>query len=104
MIPKPLKSFILRLLQATVDGDVKWNEGAEDAYFAAQKDANLHIRYLFDPDTGENGYKFRILRGDNDAFFTVLNDENEYALMRNLYSAISVNAAGGESIVSDLFD
>ncbi|MGD7069913.1 hypothetical protein [Acetobacter sp. AAB5] len=104
MIPKPLRPFIMRLLQATGDNELKWNEGADDAYFATRKNADLHIRYFFDSDTGEGGYTFRILRGDGDAFFTVSNNEDDYYLMRDLYSAISVNAAGGGQIVSGLFD
>jgi hypothetical protein len=104
MIPKQLKPFIDRLLEATGNGEIKWKEGADEAFFASQKDANLHIRYYFDHDTGEGGYQFRILRGKSEAFFTVNNEEYEYQLMRNLYSAISVNAAGGNDIVDDLFD
>lgn len=104
MIPKPLRPFISRLLDATGNSEIKWKEGAEEAYFASQKDADLHIKYVFDPDSGESGYTFRILRGGSDAFFTVLNYEDEYPLMRNLFAAISVNAAGGDAIVSDLFD
>lgn len=104
MIPKPLRAFMSRLLEATNNDEISWNAGADDAFFAAQKNANLHIRYSFDNDTGESGYSFRILRGDDDAFFSVLNSEDEYFFMRNLYSAITVNAVGGEKIVDDLFD
>lgn len=104
MIPRQLKEFLQRLLKATGDGEVIWKEGAEDAYFATRKDADIHIRYLFDHDTGEAGYSFRILRAGADAFFTVTQDEDDWAFMRNLYSAISVNAAGGGKIVDDLFD
>jgi hypothetical protein len=104
MIPKPLRPFMGRLLEATGDSEIKWKEGADAAYFATQKNANLHIRYVFDHDTGDSGYTFRIVRGEGDAFFTVTNEEDEFSFMRNLYSAISVNAAGGEEIVDDLFD
>lgn len=104
MIPKQLTDFMQRLIKATANGEVSWKEGAEDAYFAARKDADLHIRYMFDHDTGESGYSFRILRRGADAFFTVTSDEDDFAFMRNLYSGISVNAAGGETIVDDLFD
>lgn len=104
MIPKQLRSFMARLLEVTNDGDIKWNEGADDAYFAAQKDANLHLRHVFDYDTGESGYTFRIMRGSGDAFFTVVSDEDEFQFMRNLYSVVSVNASGGGDIVNDLFD
>ena len=104
MIPKPLRPFIARLMEATGDGEIKWKEGADEAYFASQKDADLHLRYHFDHDTGESGYSFRIVRGNGDAFFTVTNFEDDYYQMRNLYSAASVNSAGGEKIVDDLFD
>lgn len=104
MIPKQLKAFMQRLSQATGDGELKWKEGAEDAYFATRKDANLHVRYLFDYDTGESAYSFRIVRAGADAFFSVTSEEDDYAFMRNLYSGISINAAGGGKIVDDLFD
>jgi hypothetical protein len=95
---------MVRLFEATSDTEIDWEEGADEAYFAIQKDANLHIRYVFDPDNGESAYTFRIVRGKNDAFFTVLSSEDDYFFMRNLYSAVSVNAAGGQKIVDDLFD
>lgn len=104
MIPKPFTEFMQRLFKATANGELSWKDGAEDAYFATRKDADLHIRYLFDHDTGEAGYAFRILRGGADASFTVTSDEDDFAFMRNLYSGITVNAAGGEKIVDDLFD
>jgi hypothetical protein len=104
MIPKPLRPFMARLLDATNDGEIEWKEGADEAYFAIQKDANLHIRYLHDQDTGESAYNFRIVRGGADAFFTVLNEEDDFYFMRNLYSAVSVNASGGEKIVDNLFE
>lgn len=104
MIPKPLRPFMFRLLEATGNSDIDWKEGAEEAYFATQKNADLHLRYIFDHDTGESGYTFRIMRGGGDAFFTVVNAEDDYAFMRNLYSSVSVNAAGGDKIVNDLFD
>ncbi len=104
MIPAPLKPFMNRLLQATNQGEITWREGAEGAYFATQKDANIHLRYYFDEDTGEVSYNFRITRRSGDAFFSVMNDEDDFHTMRNLYEAITVNAAGGEDIVDDLFD
>lgn len=104
MIPKPLRSFMARLLDATNDGEIAWKEGAENAYFATQKDANLHIRHVFDQETGEEAYVFRIIRGNGDAFFNVTSEEDGFGFMRNLFSAASVNAAGGEAIVDDLFD
>lgn len=104
MIPKPLEPFMLRLMQATNSSEVRWSEGADDAYLASQKDAELHIRYVFDGDTGESVYQFRIMRGNDTAFFTVFNYEDDYDFMRNLYSAISVNATGGADFVAGLFD
>lgn len=104
MIPTPLRPFMAQLLDATNDGRLRWKEGADEAYFATQKNADLHIRYVFDGDTGESGYTFRIVRGDGDAFLTVTNMEDDYSFMRNLYSAVSVNAAGGANIVDGLFD
>lgn len=104
MIPKPLRPFVVRLLEATGNGEIDWKEGADEAYFAAQKDANLHLRHLFDQETGESAYVFRIVRKGTEAFFTVINTEDDFYFMRNLYSAVSVNAAGGEEIVDDLFD
>jgi len=104
VIPTPLRPFIGRLLQATNGSEVSWKEGGESAYFATRKDANLHIRYHFDEDTGEASYIFRVIRKSGDAFFTVTSEEDDFYLMRNLYSAVSVNASGGEDIVNDLFD
>lgn len=104
MIPKTLKPFMIRLLEATDEGELRWREGAEDAYYATQKNADLNLRYIFDGDTGESGYTFRIVRGDGDAFISVQNYEDDYAFMRNLYSTVSVNASGGADLVDDLFD
>ncbi len=104
MIPTPIRPFIHRLLQATNEGQITWREGAESAYFAVLKDANIHFRFLFDQETEETAYSFRIIRGKGDAFFTVTQEEEEFSLMRNLYAAVSVNAAGGAKIVDDLFD
>lgn len=104
MIPKPLRPFMGRLLEATNNSEIAWKEAADDAFFAVQKNANLHIRYVFDPDTGESGYTFQISRAGDDPFFSVSNSEDDYFFMRNLFSAISVNAAGGGKIVDDLFD
>lgn len=104
MIPTPLRPFMGRLFEATNNGEINWKEGADDAYFAVQKNANLHIRYVFDHDTTESGYTFQISRAGDDAFFSVSSNEGDYLIMRNLFSAISVNAAGGGKIVDDLFD
>ena len=104
MIPKPLRPFMGRLLEATNNGEITWKEAADEAFFAIQKNANLHIRSVFDHDTGESGYTFQISRAGDDPFFSVSNSEDDYFLMRNLFSAISVNAAGGGKIVDDLFD
>lgn len=104
MIPKQIKPLLAQLMEATGDGKIQWHEGADDAYFATQKDANFHIRYIFDGDTGDSGYTFRVMRGESDAFFTVMSHEGEYESMRNLYSSISFNAAGGDAIFKDLFD
>lgn len=104
MIPKPLKSFMARLFEATNDAEIDWEEGADEAYFAIQRDANLHIRYIFDPDNGESAYTFRIIRRKSEAFFSVLSSEDDYFFMRNLYSVVTVNAAGGQKIVEGLFD
>lgn len=104
MIPTPLRPFIYRLLQATNEGEITWREGAEGAYFATQKDANIHFRHHFDDETGEDGYTFRIVRKKGDAFFSVMSYEEDFHVLRNLYGAISVNAAGGQGIVDDLFD
>ncbi len=104
MIPPPLRPFIHRLLQATNEGEITWREGAEQAYFATQKDANIHLRHYFDDDTGEAGYVFRITRKKGDAFFSVMSDEDDFHYMRNLYAAVTVNAVGGADIVNDLFD
>ena len=104
MIPTPLRPFIGRLLQATSEGEITWREGAEGAYFATQKDANIHLRHHFDDDTGEAGYVFRIVRKSGDAFFSVMSDEDDFGTLRSLYSAVSVNAAGGQGLVNDLFD
>jgi hypothetical protein len=104
MIPRQMKDFMNKLMQVTDGGEINWHEGAEGAYFASQKDAELHIRYFFDADTGEISYQFRIIRGNGDAVFSVMNEEDDFKFMTNLYSVISINAAGGESIVEDLFD
>ena len=104
MIPKPLRPFMERLFAATNNGEVSWKEGAEQAYFAAHKNANLHMRYVFDHDTGDSGYTFQITRGEGDAFLSVQSFEDDHRFMRNLFSAISVNAAGGADFVDDLFD
>jgi hypothetical protein len=104
MIPKPWISFMDRLLQATWDNEIKWQEGGEDSYFAIQKNAELHLRYLTDDEAEERVYQFRILRSGNDAFFSSFHYESDFHLMRNLYSAASVNAAGGADIVNGLFD
>jgi hypothetical protein len=33
-----------------------------------------------------------------------MSDEDDFHYMRNLYAAVTVNAAGGADIVNDLFD
>lgn len=104
MIPKPLRQFMVRLLEATNDGELRWHEGSEEAYYATHKNADLNLRYVFDGDTGDSGYTFRIVRGEGDAFFSVPNYEDDYGFMRNLFSAVSVNASGGANMVDGLFD
>ena len=104
MIPAPLRPFVSQLLRATDSGDIQWSEGGEQAYFAAQKEANIHIRYHFDLDAEVGGFHFKIVRGKRDAFFSVFDYEDDFPQMRNLYDAVSVNAAGGGKIVEGLFD
>jgi hypothetical protein len=104
MIPKSLRPFISQLMEATNEADLNWREAAEGAFFAIQKDANLHLRYHFDPDTLDTGYIFTISRGGKDAAFSVTADERDYDTMRTLFEAVSLNAAGGADIVAGLFD
>lgn len=104
MIPKALDKFMSKVIQATADDTLKWQAGADEAYFAVQKDANLHLRHFLDQETGAHGYLFRISRRGNDAVFSVNNEEDDYHFMSNLYSAVSINAAGGDEFVEGLFD
>ena len=92
-----------RLFEATNSNEIEWKLGADESYFAVQKDANLHLRTYFDSETGEFAYIFRVVRGKHDASFVVSGEEDDFGFMRNLYSAISVNAAG-EDFVEGLFD
>ena len=57
-----------------------------------------------DHDSGGHGYAFKITRRGSEAFFSVINEEDDFHFMNNLYSAASVSAAGGDNFVDDLFD
>ncbi|QOL80031.1 hypothetical protein [Pseudooceanicola spongiae] len=87
----------------TNSGRIIWREAADNAYFAAVKDANLHLRRFFDPDSGEGGFSFRMTRGDKEVFFIVSDTEEEQQFMGDLYAAAGVCSAGGEAFFNDLF-
>jgi len=104
MIPASLKSFVGGLVSATENNSIKWEEGADvHTYFCAHKSYNLHIMYRFDHDAEIGMYSFRIIRDGKQGAFSVTEDEGDYRLMQNLFSAITINAAGLGDIAEDFF-
>ena len=105
MIPKNLHSFVSKLLEATNDGLVRWTEGAPNSYFCNHKSYELHLKRIFDYDAEMSSFQLLMKSGARDAIFTVVEDETpDYAMMRNVYEAVTVNAAGFDSIEEDFFN
>lgn len=99
-----MHAFMSEVFANTNSGRIVWREAADDAYFAAVKDANLHLRRFFDSDSGEGGFSFRMTRGDKEVFFAVSDHEEEKQFMSDLYAAAGVSSAGGEAFFNDLFE
>jgi len=103
MIPVKLKEFIRGLREATENRDIEWKEGASDAYFCDHKGYALHLQFHFDGDAGEGTYFFRIRQKDKSSSFSVVDSEDDFYIMNNLWSSVSVNAAGFDNIADDFF-
>lgn len=105
MITPKIKPFIEKVTDKTNTQEIKWEEGSTDSYVSIVKDANLYIKHYSDNDTGDYGFIFRMDRGDNQVSFSVsYTEEDDYRIMNNLYSSVSLNSAGGEDFFNDLLD
>ncbi|WP_431295761.1 hypothetical protein [Rahnella sp. PAMC 25559] len=104
MIPLKLKSFILKVLNNTEDDSLKWIEADNEAYFCNHKNHTLHISQYFDPDREEGYFKFIIKTSGKITPFSVYDDEDDYILMRKLWSAIIVNANDISDDLENFFD
>lgn len=104
MIPGSLKKFFKQLSEWTDSGEVTWKEGAvSDTYYCTHKTYNLHFHYNFDEERELASYTMRIKNGAKTAIVIVDDSEEDFAFMRNLYSAITVSAADMSGIADDFF-
>ncbi|HDR9140405.1 TPA: hypothetical protein QDB11_005124 [Burkholderia vietnamiensis] len=104
MIPKALRSFILRVQSETESNALSWDEADGLAYFCDHKNHTLHISSHFDDDRGVSSFHFRIVTGGKSTPFTVRDDEDDYDIMRNLFEAVIANANDVDDDIADFFD
>jgi hypothetical protein len=104
MIPRPLRSFVERLHDATDKREVVWQESNNNVHFCNRKDITVFLQRYFDEDALESSYHMRLVRsGNEDAPFQVTDGEADYALMRDLHSSVLVNSANFTNIEDDFF-
>lgn len=104
MIPKALRSFILKLRYATESGELSWYEADSLAYYCDHKDHTLHITSHFNEDIGEASYFFRIVTKGKVTPFSVREEEEDYATMRDLFEAVIANANDVGNDIADFFE
>lgn len=104
MIPKTLRSFVLKLQSATEDNQISWNEADALAYFCDHKNHTLHISSHFDEDRGVSSFHFRLVTGSKSTPFTVRDDEEDFGIMRDIFEAVIANANDVGNDIDDFFE
>jgi hypothetical protein len=104
MIPKALRSFIQKLRSATENGELSWLEADSLAYFCDHKEHTLHITSHFNEDIGESSYFFRIVTKGKVTPFSVREDEEDFATMRDLFESVIANANDVGNDIADFFE
>lgn len=104
MIPKPLRQFVIDLIDATDKNVISWSEGvANGAFFCSRKSYTINISFFFDQDEGISYYNMTI-GGDKSASFVVASYEHaDYKVMSDLHSSVEINAGNLGSIGEDFF-
>ena len=104
MIPKPMRSFINQLQNATDSDVVQWEDGADESYFCNHKNATLHIANNYNNDSGESSFYFRLIAGSKNTAFVVTELEEDYSIMGDLYSSVMANANKVKEVLETFFD
>lgn len=104
MIPKTFRKFIHDLRFATEKGELSWNEADGLAYFCDHKNHTLHITSHFDEERSQSSFFFRMVTDGRSTPFSVRDDEEDFADMRNLYEAVIANANDVGNDIDSFFD
>lgn len=106
MIPKAYDEFIRKLIEATEDGKVSWEEDLEKTLICRRKNITVSIIYHFDEDAELSYYYFYYhnVSDGKRAQFRVSSNYKDYEVMERLYNAAAANAHGIEEELEDFFD